>query len=228
MKTRRILSALLAAAMTCAMCLSVGAADAPATSVDGYPINANGETYGSYLDRHKYGYAPDLIAALGDDGTEGYIRREDFAPELGGSLEELRQYQAHVDANPAIPLYDLDGNVIGTFIRGTTQDNSTPDPDIVQKLNEMTGGRADEFLPSADPIPIRHDYPTNANGETYGSYLDILKYGYPPQLIRAIGDNNQTGYLRLADFRADNRPSNANAVWNIYDLNGTVIDTFGK
>ena len=196
MKTRRILSVLLAAAMTCAMCLSVGAADAPATSVDGYPINANGETYGSYLDRHKYGYAPDLIAALGDDGTEGYIRREDFAPELGGSLEELRQYQAHVDANPAIPLYDLDGNVIGTFIRGTTQDNSTPDPD--------------------------------ANGETYGSYLDILKYGYPPQLIRAIGDNNQTGYLRLADFRADNRPSNANAVWNIYDLNGTVIDTFGK
>ena len=99
---------------------------------------------------------------------------------------------------------------------------------IVQKLNEMTGGRADEFLPSAEPIPIRHDYPTNANGETYGSYLDILKYGYPPQLIRAIGDNNQTGYLRLADFRADNRPSNANAVWNIYDLNGTVIDTFGK
>ena len=55
-----------------------------------------------------------------------------------------------------------------------------------------------------------------------------MKYGYPPQLIRAIGDNNQTGYLRLADFRADNRPSNANAVWNIYDLNGTVIDTFGK
>lgn len=54
-------------------------------------------------------------------------------------MEELRQYQAHVDANPAIPLYDLDGNVIGTFIRGTTQDNSTPDPDIVQKLNEMTG-----------------------------------------------------------------------------------------
>ena len=148
MKTRKILSVLLAAAMTCAMCLSVGAADAPATSVDGYPINANGETYGSYLDRHKYGYAPDLIAALGDDGTEGYIRREDFAPELGGSLEELRQYQAHVDANPAIPLYDLDGNVIGTFIRGTTQDNSTPDPDIVQKLNEMTGG---SFCPAPNP-----------------------------------------------------------------------------
>ena len=76
MKTRKILSALLAAAMTCAMCLSVGAADVPADSVDGYPTNANGETYGSYFDRHKYGYAPDLIAALGDDGTEGYIRRE--------------------------------------------------------------------------------------------------------------------------------------------------------
>ena len=141
-------------------------------------------------------------------------------------MEELRQYQAQVDANPAIPLYDLEGNVIGSFIRGTTQDNSTPDPDIVQKLNEMTGGRAEEFLPSAEPIPVKHDYPTNANGETYGSYLDILKYGYPPQLIRAIGNNNKVGYLRLSDFRADARPSHANAVWNIYDLNGTVIDTF--
>lgn len=224
MKTRRILSALLAAAMTCAMCLSVGAADAPATSVDGYPINANGETYGSYLDRHKYGYAPDLIAALGDDGTEGYIRREDFAPELGGSLEELRQYQAHVDANPAIPLYDLDGKVIGSFVRGTTQDLSTPDPTIVQKLNEMTGGKSADFLPSAQPIPVKHDYPTTANGESYGSYGDRDKYGYPPQLISVIGDNDRSGYVRLSDFRAANRP--ANVVWDVYDLKGNVIDTF--
>lgn len=192
-------------------------------AVTSYPTNANGETYGSYLDRNTVGRAPDLIAAVGANGAEGYLRLNDIAPELS-TLEEIRQYQAQVDADPTIPLYDLDGKVIGSFVRGTTQDHSTPDPDIVQKLNEMTGGKAADFLPSADPIPVKHDYPTNAKGETYGSYLDVLKYGYPPQLIRAIGDNDKSGYLRLSDFRAANRP--ANVVWNVYDLNGNVIDTF--
>lgn len=223
MKTRRILSVLLAAAMTCAMCLSVGAADAPATSVDGYPTNAKGETYGSYLDRNTVGQAPDLIAAMGENGVKGYIRLNDIAPELF-TLEEIRQYQAQVDANPVIPLYDLNGKVIGSFVRGTTQDLATPDPVIVQKLDQMTGGKSADFLPSAQPIPVKHDYPTTTNGESYGSYLDRDKYGYPPQLISVIGDNDQIGYVRLSDFRAANRP--ANVVWDVYDLKGNVIDTF--
>lgn len=95
---------------------------------------------------------------------------------------------------------------------------------IVQKLDAMTGGKSADFLPSAQPIPVKHDYPTTANGESYGSYLDRDKYGYPPQLIAVIGDNDRSGYVRLSDFRAANRP--ANVVWDVYDLKGNVIDTF--
>ena len=76
-------------------------------AVTSYPTNARGETYGSYLDRNTVGQAPDLIAAMGENGVEGYIRLNDIAPELF-TLEEIRQYQAQVDANPVIPLYDLD------------------------------------------------------------------------------------------------------------------------
>ena len=129
------------------------------------------------------------------------------------TLEEIRQYQAQVDANPVIPLYDLNGKVIGSFVRGTTQDLAAPDPVIAQKLEEMTGGKSANFLPSAQPIPVKHDYPTTANGESYGSYGDRDKYGYPPQLIAVIGDNDQRGYVRLSDFRAANRP--AAAVWDV-------------
>lgn len=191
--------------------------------VTSYPTNAKGETYGSYLDEDTVGQAPDLIAAMGENDVEGYIRLNDIAPELR-SYEEVRQYQAQVDANPVIPLYDLDGKVIGSFVRGTTQDHSNPDPVVVQKLDEMTGGKSADFLPSAQPIPVKHDYPTNANGESYGSYGDRDKYGYPPQLIAVIGDNDRSGYVRLSDFRAANRP--ANVVWDVYDLKGNVIDTF--
>ena len=88
----------------------------------------------------------------------------------------------------------------------------------------MTGGNSANFLPSAQPIPVKHDYPTTAKGETYGSYGDRNKYGYPPQLIAVIGDNDRSGYVRLSDFRAANRP--ANVVWDVYDLKGNVIDTF--
>ena len=59
-------------------------------AVTSYPTNAKGETYGSYLDRNTVGQAPDLIAAMGENGVKGYIRLNDIAPELF-TLEEIRQ-----------------------------------------------------------------------------------------------------------------------------------------
>ena len=42
--------------------------------VDGdYPRNSLGETYGSTLSESIVGYEPDLISAVSEDGTEGYI-----------------------------------------------------------------------------------------------------------------------------------------------------------
>ena len=102
-------------------------------AVSSYPVNQNGETYGSYLDRHTVGYAPDLISARGENGVRGYIRLEDFAPEMK-SLAEVQVWQASVDADNMIPLYDLNGNVIGEYALGTTQEQEEIDPAILADI----------------------------------------------------------------------------------------------
>ena len=69
-------------------------------AVTSYPVNENGETYGSYLDRHTVGYAPDLIRVRGDEGKSGYVHLSEFrAAEAGDSLT----------------VYDLEGNAVDTF-----------------------------------------------------------------------------------------------------------------
>lgn len=90
----------------------------PASS---YPKNQNGETYGSVLDAPLVGVEPDLIAAVGVDGTEGYVR----STELNGgpqpkSPEEAVAYMKALESAPysvcRIPLYAADGKtVIGSF-----------------------------------------------------------------------------------------------------------------
>ena len=74
--------------------------------VTAYAVNDRGETYGSYLDRNAVGYAPDLVKAKGLHDRYGYLRLEDYAPELD-SVEELVRWQTQVDRDNLIPLYDL-------------------------------------------------------------------------------------------------------------------------
>ncbi len=87
-----------------------------------YPRNSKGETYGSdSLLSGFVGCAPDLIAAVGEDNVEGYIRERD---EPGYELQKARDiegYMALRKANPGpqpIPLYNSEGTVIGTFMCG--------------------------------------------------------------------------------------------------------------
>ena len=105
-----------------------------------YPTNKNGQTYGSamYADAHGY---PDLILAVGDDGTEGYVTQVDFwgrnkdeyehyekAITNEALLEHYRKQYKDEDSNYKeldfyqicydIPLYDETGEVIiGKVIR---------------------------------------------------------------------------------------------------------------
>ena len=113
---------------------------------------------------------------MGENGVEGYIRLNDIAPELF-TLEEIRQYQAQVDANPVIPLYDLDGKVIGSFLRGTTQDLAAPDPVIVQKLEEMTK----QLFPQARVL--RMDADTTAKKGGHEEILSAFEAGEADILI---------------------------------------------
>lgn len=77
--------------------------------VDGkYPVNANGQTYAPEILREVVGYSPDLTPVINEDGLAGYVR---CVKELPISAEEM----AILNAATSEPLYDRDGNVIGTL-----------------------------------------------------------------------------------------------------------------
>ena len=84
--------------------------------VDGdYPRNAAGETYGSWALASVVGDKPDLSAAIGIDGTHGYIRREDISPDIATPEEALAYMETRPETPYLIPLYDKEGEVIGQF-----------------------------------------------------------------------------------------------------------------
>ena len=73
--------------------------------------NENGETYGSALGQEK---DPDLIAAIGTNGEEGYVKASDITPPADMSLEEALAYTSEA---VTVPLYMSDGETeIGEFI----------------------------------------------------------------------------------------------------------------
>lgn len=95
------------------------------TEDDAYPVNAAGETYGSILLADMVGEDPDLLAAVNQDGVSGYIRNDDI----------LRTDRIVPEgAVDSIPLYDMDGNVIGSFEIGEYEDVdlSTPEFETAQ------------------------------------------------------------------------------------------------
>lgn len=71
-----------------------------------YPKNIKGETYGPELLFDVVGYMPDLISTTASNGQDGYLRNS-----------ELEEFLASPDAqNNSLPVYDLNGNVIGEFV----------------------------------------------------------------------------------------------------------------
>ena len=88
--------------------------------VDGqWPRNSRGESYGPSCLEEITGTKPDLAAAVGTDGRDGYIRESDKWHSKFDirSPEEAEVYMAFIGALGAydIPLYDAEGAVIGQF-----------------------------------------------------------------------------------------------------------------
>jgi len=70
-----------------------------------YQVNQFGESYGLAVLVDIVGEEPDLIAAVGINGTDGYVRAEELSDYYDVSSDEV----------VFIPLYDVDGNEIDTF-----------------------------------------------------------------------------------------------------------------
>lgn len=93
-----------------------------------YSVNKNNQTYGSAADAISPETEPDLIAAIGIDGTKGYVLSKDLKEEMPKTPEEAvkktadmkkRTDEAKEKGNNIvreIPLYDVDGKtIIGKF-----------------------------------------------------------------------------------------------------------------
>jgi hypothetical protein len=87
-------------------------------SVPVFPVNKNGETYGSLAKVNSPGQEPDLVMAIGVDGTRGYVKYVDLNGKQPRTPEEAIALQnSRLKEGPkTIPLYDVDGKtIIGEF-----------------------------------------------------------------------------------------------------------------
>jgi len=82
-----------------------------------YPKNENGQTYGSAADAASYETRPDLIRAVGMDGTVGYLLKKDIDGEQPNTPEEaIAMQNSRPPGGRNIPLYEVDGKtIIGVF-----------------------------------------------------------------------------------------------------------------
>lgn len=93
----------------------------------GLPRNSKGETYGTALTEAEFGidsYDLDLVGVVATNGREGYIRTDDTVWKHWRSRintpEDAMEYMDYLATLPEVyylPVYDLEGNVIGEFLR---------------------------------------------------------------------------------------------------------------
>lgn len=83
-----------------------------------YPVCKDGFTFGSLLSARYVGFEPDLILVSGQNGIEGYVRRDDFLGSVPSSPEEAVALFGH-KGEIAIPVYNLSGDQVDIFVTHT-------------------------------------------------------------------------------------------------------------
>ena len=190
-------------------------------------VNSLGMTYGTLLDEKT----PDLIAAVGVDGTTGYVLHHDFDPTFYTTEAQMR-YNERLKENNLIPLYDVELNQIGWYALDTLTREEGPDPATQARIDE----RAARNLPAVDWARTQDDasveaysvglvdgdFLRNAKGETFGTAFNRYVAGYNPDWIAYVGDNGVPGYMSFFDFTY----SGCGDTVDLCDMEGNVVDQF--
>lgn len=96
-----------------------------------FPVNTNGQTYGSSLGV-GLSAEPDLILAAATNGRTGYILRKTLWAADGTDVTSLSQASAYMSNSTSvrtIPVYEKDGTtVIGSFVIPSVQGSGGPVP----------------------------------------------------------------------------------------------------
>ena len=133
---KRVLSLMLATVMCMALAVTANAVEYDSSLVNlgeragsvlsveqtslingNFPKNVRGETYGTALMAEVVGEMPDLQAAIGTDGQEGYVRTSDLSHPKFETPQDALEWQKTQPDSYYIPLYDFQGNEIGSFLR---------------------------------------------------------------------------------------------------------------
>ena len=96
-----------------------------------FPLNVNGQTYGSSLGV-GLSAEPDLILAVGTNGRTGYISRKTLWAVDGTDVTSPSQASAYMSRSTSartIPVFEKDGTtVIGSFVIPSVQNSGGPAP----------------------------------------------------------------------------------------------------
>lgn len=197
---------------------------AASTLEDGqYPQNSAGMTYGSLAVADVTGEAPALIAAMGTNGESGYIKKADLLEEY-----DAAKYDGCVGR--FIPLYDIDGNEIGTFMMYFNDTSEIAGMDIDEVREKLADGRSEDPIlwDLADKTLVNGAYPTNKNGETYGHPMLRRLVGYLPDLIESTNEDGIHGFTRDSDapVMTVNADGTEEGHQPMYDKEGNIVGVF--
>ena len=199
-----------------------------------YPVNSKGEAYGSAMLASVVGYEPDLISAIGTDGVEGYLRLEDTIANIR-TPEEAASYMETYYEDNVLPLYNSEGEVIGTFVEDLNPGISADSMEEMQQkianglptpLQEtvVLPQTEEEFSALVAKSMSKWAYPANADGLTYGSPYGEMAV-YEPDLIPVITTDGKSGYMRRIDEKKAIYSDSIDTT-PVYDLEGNTIGEF--
>lgn len=195
-----------------------------------YPVNAQGETYGSILLTGVTNEIPDLISARNESGVSGYIRHDDLSPADTGR-DGLAAYYAAVDADNTIPLYDLDGIVIGSYEIGKNEEVEFDTTDIEAAKAAVEAAAAGGGSSKTDIEAVKRSLDRSSESKSstnvtiapdvfmarlrekylvdgaYPTTADGKTYGpsgliphVHPDLVSVVATNGESGYVKFEEF----------------------------
>ena len=111
---KRVLSLMLATVMCMALAVTANAVEYDSSVLS---VEQTSLINGNFPMAEVVGKMPDLQAAIGTNDQEGYVRTSDLSHPKFETPQDALEWQKTQPDSYYIPLYDFQGNEIGSFLR---------------------------------------------------------------------------------------------------------------